>query len=121
MNLDDATLDALADKLAPRLLAGLQAAGHPVAAASAPRPLPRMTPEQFAYVVERCPQVICRHIRAQSKKLPPSDVNGPPYLIHPRALERWGVTPEIALYRLDQYAQSKAKPAPQAAPLRSVA
>jgi hypothetical protein len=101
---------ALAERLAPLIIAGMVAAGQPT-----PAPLPRMTPEQFACVVDRCPAVIRRHIRCKSSKLPPSDVDGPPYRIHPRALARWGVTSEIALHRLSEY-NARGKPSPQATP-----
>lgn len=105
-------LRELATLLAPLIVAGLREAN-----AITPAPLPRFTVEEFAHIVERCPAVIRRHIRSQSKKLPPADVDGPPYKIHPRALARWGVTPEIALARLQSF-RVEAMPAPQAEPQR---
>jgi hypothetical protein len=61
----------------------------------------RLTVDEFAACIERGPEHVRCKIR--SRFIPDSDFDGPPYLLHPRALKLFGVTPEIAADRLAQH------------------
>jgi hypothetical protein len=85
---------AVASKIAPVLAA--------CAKAEAPAPVNatfsrRLTVEQFAFIIERSEEHVRRNIRG--RVIPRADRDGPPYLIHSRALKLFGVTPELAAVR----------------------
>jgi len=65
-----------------------------------PGTLQKMTVPEFAAAIQRSTEYVRRQIRLQ--KISPSAVNGPPYLISPRALLMYDVTVEEALNRIEQ-------------------
>lgn len=105
-----AELDALAARLAPLLAPLVARELAPFLRTLAPAQpqqtagagvLPRLTVEQFAFVIDRSQELVRRRIRGCV--IPRADVSGPPYLIHPRALARFGVTPDIAAAKLVEW------------------
>ena len=58
----------------------------------------RCTVAAFAFVIERGAKHVRRMIR--SRKIPATDVDGPPYLIHVRAFKVFNVTPDLYFARL---------------------
>lgn len=77
-----------------------------LALAAAPTIRQMLTVEEFAACIDRSTEFVRRKIRGQV--IPAKDVSGPPYLIHPRALLIFRVTPEIASVRLADLAQKSA-------------
>ena len=65
----------------------------------------RLTVEQFAICIERTAPHVREKIRL--RRIPKTDVDGPPYLIHPRALKIFGVSPELGATRLDLWKQAQ--------------
>jgi len=88
---------AVASKLAP-LLATRAKAEAPASAPVPPTITHRLTVEQFAFIIERTAPHVREKIRLL--RIPRADRDGPPYLIHPRALKLFGVSPELAATRL---------------------
>ena len=83
----------------------------------APKPVftHRLTVAQFAACIERCEKHVLMKIR--SGFIARADIDGPPYKIHPRALLRFGVTPEIGSARLAIWKQEQAQtPSPALQP-----
>ncbi len=87
----------LAEEIAVRVVAHLE---FPRGIDSPPAPtfIRRLTVRQFANVIERGEEYVRRRIRARI--IPRNEVNGPPFLIMPQALSRFGVDPELAMIRL---------------------
>lgn len=71
-------------------------------------PISKMTVPEFAAAIQRSPEYVRREIRLQ--KIPRNAVNGPPYLISPRALPGYDVTPEEAQSRVEQWKRAQGLP-----------
>lgn len=103
-------IEALAKSLAPMVAEQIVARlglspALPSQAAPAIRQM--LTVDQFAAAISRSSELVRRKIRGQV--IPRKDVSGPPYLIHPRALALFGVTPEIAAARLTELESKQAQ------------
>ena len=87
----------LAEEIAIRVVANLE---FPKRNDSPPAPvfIRRLTVRQFAAVIERGEEYVRRRIRARI--IPSNEVHGPPFLIKPQALSRFGIDPELAMTRL---------------------
>lgn len=98
-------IEELAMRLAPmvadQVVAKLGLTPAPSVPAVAPVLRQRLTVEQFAFIVERSVEVVRRKIRSQ--RIPKEWVHGPPYHLHPKALTKFAVTPEIATERLAEW------------------
>lgn len=109
-------MDALARRVATQVADELMtklglAPGQPPTTA-APGIRRKLNVDEFAFVAQHAPAVIRRKIRG--KVIPEELVSGPPYLIHPNALKKFAVTPEIATQRLQEYESLHPKEAPAA-------
>lgn len=102
-------ITAIAKELAPlvatEVVARLGLTSAPVAV---PTFSHRLTVPQFAACVQRGPEWVRLQIRSQV--IPPNLLDGPPYLINPKALTKFGVTPEIAAERLAEWKRSHPAP-----------
>lgn len=103
MTLSDTELDAIADRLAPRLAALI---GKPVSVV--PEPIPqKLTVEEFAWCVQRSAYSINEDTRLNPKMK--KHVQGKwPKLIHPAALALYGVDSALAAARLAQFPHKSA-------------
>jgi hypothetical protein len=105
MELDDKTLDLLADKIVSRLKV-VPSTDTTIAGrwAEVPR---RLTVPQFSACLNVCVEVVRRKIR--SKIIPANlvEAQGHGYLIDRSALPKFNITPEVAVERLARWEQSQ--------------
>jgi hypothetical protein len=74
------------------------------------RRLTRLNIAQFAFCAQRSQEHIRRKIRG--RVIPKNLVDGPPYLLDPKAFSIFGVSPEVALARLPLFTVPEQGPRP---------
>jgi hypothetical protein len=67
-----------------------------------------MTVQEIAAAIQRGPEFVRREIRL--RRIPDAFVDGPPYLLSPRALARFDVTIEEAQHRIALWKQAQSQP-----------
>jgi len=102
MRLDEAMLERIADLVVSKLSAKLFPLPH------VPSPMKKMTVQEFAAAIQRGPEFVRREIRLG--RIPAAVIDGPPYLLSPRALARFDVTVEEAQHRIALWKRAQNQP-----------